>query len=300
MRFRRFNFNFKKFKEKHPFHIVTKSPWPFFLSISSLCLAISLVLFFHFYKTGLFCLLFSISNLLYILFNWFFDVIAEATLEGKHTSKVNSMYMMGFVLFIISEIAFFITFFWTDLHLALNPNLNLNVSWPPPEAHIHLVNHSGLPAYMNIFLLLSSFTAVMSHHGLLVGHRNFCLVFLAYTIIIGIIFSTLQYIEYISGTICFSDSSMGSLLYMLTGFHGVHVIIGNVFLVVCFVRIYYEQFTVENHKGFLLALLYWHFVDLIWLFVYFIEYASIRLHNEKTLLACLLYIEIISNENLVC
>jgi len=285
-----------KYNFKHPFHIVTVSPWPFLLSLSSFILAISLVLSFHFYTIGGFLLLFSVCNLLYIMFNWFFDLVLEATYEGKHTTKVNSMYNMGFLLFILSEICFFITFFWTDFHFALNPNISLSVSWPPPEIFPHLVNHTGLPSYMNVYLLISSLTAVISHHGMEVGNRKICLIFLGVTICIATMFSTLQYLEYASGTINFSDSVQGSLLYMLTGFHGIHVIIGNVFLIVCFFRIYYNHFTIESHKGFLLGMYYWHFVDLIWLFVYFITYASIR-HTTLTNFAMIILHDIMSNDN---
>lgn len=290
---------FKKYNSKHPFHIVTLSPWPFILSISSFCLALSLVLYFHFYNIGGFFLLLSLINLVYGMFNWFFDLILEATFEGKHTSKVNSMYNMGFLLFILSEVCFFITFFWTDLHLALNPNINLSVSWPPPETSLHLVNHIGLPSYMNVYLLTSSLTAVMSHHGMEVGNRMICLVFLGYTIFIATVFSVLQYIEYATASLCFSDSTLGSLLYMLTGFHGVHVIIGNIFLIVCFVRIYYNHFTIEHHKGFLLGMYYWHFVDLIWLFVFFVTYASIRINKNVHLFSMILFIDIVCSTHLL-
>lgn len=262
------------FFKKHPFHIVTLSPWPFFLAMGAFSLTMGFVLYMHSYLYGVFGIFAGFSLVLLTLFNWWSDVIVESTFEGEHTTKVETTYMTGFFLFILSELMFFVTFFWSNFHYSFNPNIFIGAAWPPIQILPKLIHHSNMPALMNQILICSSLTASIAHFSMNINHKSRCAIFLSLTICLGLFFSIIQYLEYTSSALSFSDGIFGSLLYLLTGFHGTHVIIGNLFLIVCLVRLFRSHFTKEHHIGFLTAVYYWHFVDFIWLCVYYLQYVS--------------------------
>jgi len=260
--------------KKHPFHIVTLSPWPFFLAMSAFALTMGGVLYMHSYLYGIVGIFCGLSLLLLTVFNWWSDIIIESTMEGEHTSKVETTYMTGFCLFILSEFMLFVSFFWCNFHYSFNPNIHMGVSWPPVQLTTKLIHHSNMPSLMNEILICSSITVSIAHYFMNINDLNRCSIFLGLTIVLGVFFTAIQYIEYISSAISFSDGIFGSLLYLLTGFHGSHVLVGNLFLIVCFFRLRKFHFTKEHHIGFISAVYYWHFVDLIWLFVYYLQYVS--------------------------
>nr|YP_009370762.1 cytochrome c oxidase subunit 3 [Eukaryota sp. BB2]AQL10451.1 cytochrome c oxidase subunit 3 [Eukaryota sp. BB2] len=261
--------------KKHPFNIVTLSPWPFFIGLSLFSLVIGIILtLINKLTVGLVTLILSFVVLFLTLFNWWSDVVVESTFEGEHTTKVKVTYITGFVLFILSEIFFFGAFFWAYAHFSFSPNIDLGCTWPPLEIRSQIVHHCNLPALMNQVLIASSLTVTISHWCLNMNFGKKSFYFLLITICLGLLFTFLQYIEYRTATVSVNDGAFGSLIYLLTGFHGSHVIVGTILLIVALLRMLRQHFTKEHHIGYLTAVYYWHFVDVIWLFVYYTQYVS--------------------------
>jgi cytochrome c oxidase subunit 3 len=256
--------------QKHSFHLVDPSPWPLVSAISALMLTFGGVLYMHGYTEGSFLWKLGILMILYVMFCWWRDVIREATIEGQHTQSVQSGLKMGVILFIVSEIMFFVAFFWAFFHSSFNPSPAIGGVWPP--AFIATLDPWKIPL-LNTFLLLSSGASVTwAHHSIIMGSKSQTCLALEITIIIAIIFTTLQGYEYATAPFTISDSVYGSSFYMATGFHGFHVAVGTCFLTVCLIRFYYDHFTKEHHFGFEAAAWYWHFVDVVWLFLFITIY----------------------------
>lgn len=256
--------------QQHPFHLVDPSPWPILCAFNALGLTLGLVLFMHKYHGGTFCLFFHISLLILTMAFWWRDVVREATFEGHHTSYVQFGLKMGMILFIVSEIMFFFAFFWAFFHSSLNPSIGIGCQWPPKG--ITTISPWSVPL-LNTFILLSSGASITwAHHAILYGSKSSSIKGLGLTIILGFIFSLFQYSEYVNAPFSLSDSVYGSTFFMLTGFHGFHVLIGAIFLTVCFYRLYKNHFTNSHHLGFEAAAWYWHFVDVVWIFVFLLIY----------------------------
>lgn len=256
-----------KFNEQqHSFHIVTPSPWPILAAIGAGCLTFGGVLYMHFFKNGGYVLL---SGLLLILFSiclWWRDVIREATFEGAHTVIVQRGLRIGMVLFIVSEIMFFFAFFWSYFHFSLDPAIEIGSIWPP--AGIVPFNAWNIPLLNTYILLLSGVTITFVHHYLINGNYEFVKEGFIFTVILAILFTSLQAFEYFKAPFDITDSVYGSIFFLATGFHGFHVIIGTTFIAVCFVRFLLNHFTKQHHVGFEAAAWYWHFVDVVWLFLF--------------------------------
>jgi len=201
---------------------------------------------------------------------WWRDVVREGTFEGNHTAKVQLSLRLGMILFIISEIMFFVALFWAFYHSSLSPVIQLGTVWPPKG--ITPLNPFSIPLLNTIILLSSGVFVTWCHHAILTGARNEALFSLLVTIVLACIFTYCQYFEYIHAGFTISDSVYGSCFFLTTGFHGFHVFIGTVFLMVCFGRLYHSHFTKEHHFGFEAAAWYWHFVDVVWLFVFITIY----------------------------
>lgn len=197
---------------------------------------------------------------------WFRDVISEATYLGNHTLAVQRGLNMGVALFIVSEALFFLAIFWTFFHSALSPNVELGAHWPP--SGIDAVNPFELPLLNTIILLSSGVTVTYAHHSIIQGNRNGALYGLALTVVLAIIFTALQGIEYSISQFTISDGTFGSCFYFGTGFHGFHVIIGTAFIAVGLWRVLAYHSTENHHLGLESGILYWHFVDIVWLFLY--------------------------------
>jgi cytochrome c oxidase subunit 3 len=256
--------------QKHPFHIVDPSPWPFFTAFAAFFTLLGFVLYMHFYQKGAF--LFKLGFILLLLSSgfWWRDVIREATFEGHHTSYVRKGLKMGMILFITSEAMLFFAFFWAFFHSSLNPTIELGSVWPPKG--ISALNPFQVPL-LNTFVLLNSGAFVTwAHYSLLAGYREETINALIYTIILALFFTFLQAIEYISASFNISDGIYGSVFYMTTGLHGSHVLIGSIFLIICLIRLIEHHFTIKHHLGFESAIWYWHFVDVVWIFVYLFIY----------------------------
>nr|AXS66303.1 cytochrome c oxidase subunit 3 [Cucujoidea sp. 9 KM-2017] len=250
--------------KNHPYHLVDISPWPLLGSLGALTFMMGLIKWFHFYKINL--LLLGLIITLLVMFQWWRDITREGTFQGLHTYTVTLGLRWGMILFITSEIFFFISFFWSFFHNSLSPSIDIGMNWPPKG--IMTFNPIEIPLLNTLILLTSGITVTWAHHSLMENNYNQSFQSLMLTIILGIYFTILQGFEYIEAPFTISDSVYGSSFFMATGFHGLHVIIGTTFLLVCLIRHYYNHFSSIHHFGFEAAAWYWHFVDVVWLFLY--------------------------------
>jgi cytochrome c oxidase subunit 3 len=201
---------------------------------------------------------------------WFRDVISEATYIGNHTLAVQRGLNMGVALFIVSEALFFLAIFWAFFHSALSPTIELGAQWPPMG--IEAINPFELPLLNTVILLSSGVTVTYAHHSLIQGNRKGALYGLICTIFLAIVFTAFQGVEYTVSSFTLSDGTFGSCFYFGTGFHGLHVMIGTAFLAVGLWRVLAYHLTSMHHVGMESAILYWHFVDIIWLFLFISVY----------------------------
>lgn len=259
-----------KMVQRHPFHLVDPSPWPLVAALGGLSLTFGGVLFMHNYKGGGELLCLGVFTILYVMFTWWRDVIREGLFEGQHTLAVQKGLRMGMVLFIVSEIMFFFAFFWAFFTSSISPVFNIGGVWPP--VGIDAISPWGLP-FLNTILLLSSGASVTwAHHAIVAGFKKEALQGLGITLGFAIAFTGMQGIEYMHAPFGMSDGVYGSVFYMATGFHGFHVIIGTIFLAICTLRLYQDHFSRQHHFGFEAAAWYWHFVDVVWLFLFLTIY----------------------------
>jgi heme/copper-type cytochrome/quinol oxidase subunit 3 len=194
------------------------------------------------------------------------DIINEATYRGLHTIKVQRNIALGFKLFIVTEVMFFFGFFWAYFYFALDPSVWIDCAWPPKG--IPIIDPLRFPLLNSMILVTSGMTITVAHLALKAGDRDESLFYMGLTLLLGSGFTAIQVMEYAKANFFIPDGIYGSCFYMLTGFHGLHVIIGSIFIFVCFIRNYLWHFTYRRHLGFLCAIWYWHFVDVVWLFLY--------------------------------
>nr|AXS65092.1 cytochrome c oxidase subunit 3 [Cucujoidea sp. 8 KM-2017] len=250
--------------KNHPYHLVDVSPWPILGSFSALITMTGLIKWFHLYQINL--LMLGLISMFLIMFQWWRDIVREGTFQGHHTFTVTMGLRWGMILFIVSEVFFFISFFWGFFHNSLAPSIEIGMSWPPQG--INPFNPIEIPLLNTLILLSSGLTVTWAHHSLMENNYTQTLQGLSLTIILGIYFTILQGYEYIEASFTISDSVYGSSFFMATGFHGLHVIIGTTFLLVCLIRHIFFHFSSIHHFGFEAAAWYWHFVDVVWLFLY--------------------------------
>jgi cytochrome c oxidase subunit 3 len=253
---------------RQPFHLVEYRPWPLTSSIGAFTLAVGLARWFHGY--GISCFLFSIVLIIISIFQWWRDVIREGTFMGHHTSYVTTGLRWGIILFITSEVLFFFAFFWSFFHRRLAPTPELGCCWPP--SGINPLNPFRVPLLNTAVLLASGVTVTWAHHSLIENSRSNSIQALALTVILGAYFTVLQAGEYIEASFAISDRVYGSTFFVATGFHGLHVLIGSTFLLVCLARVISHHFSNGHHFGFEAAAWYWHFVDVVWICLYLCVY----------------------------
>ena len=259
-------------KPDHPYHLVDPSPWPLIGALSGGVFAVGLVLFMH--DITAWILPIGVVMLIITMIGWWREVVDEATFQKVHTPVVQLGLRYGMLLFIASEVMFFAAFFWAYFDPALFPDEAKQVArtealggvWPP-EGTVTF-NPFTLPFMNTLILLLSGCTVTWAHHALREGDRNGMLQGLGLTVILGLLFTALQIYEYTHAPFGFTDDVYTSAFFMATGFHGFHVIVGTLFLAVCWVRAYKGHFTKDHHFGFEAAAWYWHFVDVVWLFLF--------------------------------
>jgi cytochrome c oxidase subunit 3 len=251
---------------KHPYHLVDPSPWPIAGAVSAGLLTTGLVMFMHHVTGWEFLLPLGVVGVLATMFMWFRDVIDEATYRGFHTPVVQIGMRYGMALFIASEVMFFSAFFWAYFNASLFPPEIIGGVWPPKG--IRTFDPLSLPLLNTLILLTSGVTVTWAHHALREGDRQGMLQGLALTILLGLSFTCVQAFEYSHAAFHFTGGIYPSTFFMATGFHGFHVIIGTTFLIVCFFRAKAGHFKPEHHFGFEAAAWYWHFVDVVWLFLF--------------------------------
>lgn len=256
--------------QRHSFHLVDPSPWPLFVSLSALSMTTGLVMWFHLYIGGALIAFIGLLSLLFNSFFWWRDIVREATFEGQHTQMVQKGLRVGMLLFVVSEVMFFFGFFWAFFHAALVPTPEVGSVWPPKG--ITVFTPWDIPLLNTIILLTSGATCTWCHHSILCGNRENAILSLSLTIFLAIIFSGFQLYEYKHATFTMSDSTYGSLFFMATGFHGFHVQIGTIFLFIALIRLAQNHFSRIHHFGFEAASWYWHFVDVVWLFLFISVY----------------------------
>ena len=250
----------------HPYHMVDPSPWPLSLSFSLLIMAISAVMYMHGFPYGGYLL-----NLGFILTStgmalWFRDVIVEGTYLGHHTEQVKKGIVLGIGLFILSEFMAFVSIFWAYFHSSLSPAIEIGGVWPP--LGIEVLDPFAIPLLNTILLLSSGAFITYAHHGLIKGNRKAAIVGTFLTILFAVIFTLLQYYEYAEASFSIADSVYGSAFFCSTGLHGLHVMLGTMFIGVQFFRLLQHHHTRSHHVGLEGAIAYWHFVDVVWLGLY--------------------------------
>nr|AHZ34674.1 cytochrome c oxidase subunit III [Batillipes longispinosus] len=248
----------------HPYHMVFYSPWPITMGLTSLITMMSLVGWFH----NSFLLFWQLIVVLTIIIvsQWWRDVCRESAKQGFHSTFVISNMRWGMILFIVSEIMFFFSFFWAFFHSSLAPNVELGSVWPP--LGIDAINPFQVPLLNTVILLSSGVTVTWSHHAIISKDMIAAKLSLLVTVLLGFYFTLLQGWEYFDSSFSIADSSYGSTFFIATGFHGLHVIIGSLFLLVGLMRIVSNNFSGYHHIGFESAIWYWHFVDVVWLFLF--------------------------------
>ncbi len=278
---------------KHDYHLVEPSPWPFVGSVAVFTMAFGLVAFmkgfvaddagsamhFLFGKGSIAILVTGVLGVIYTMIGWWADVIKESR-HGDHTPVVQIGLRYGMIMFIASEVMFFVAWFWVFFELALFHELRTPwlqqfgdpdaatawASWPPPGVETFEPFH--IPLLNTLVLLTSGTTVTWAHHALQENKRGEAKVGLLLTVLLGVLFTSLQALEYSQAHFAFDGNIYGAAFFMATGFHGAHVIIGTIFLAVCLMRLLAGQFTPEKHFGFEAAAWYWHFVDVVWLFLF--------------------------------
>jgi cytochrome c oxidase subunit 3 len=258
--------------KQHDYHLVDPSPWPIVGAIASLFLTMGGVYWMH-GGTSLIAIV-GILGIIYVMIAWWRDIINEAQHKGDHTQVVQLHLRYGMILFIASEVMFFVAWFWAYFDVALFPNeahqfLRVEATgghWPPKG--ISTFDPWHLPLLNTLILLTSGTTVTWAHHALLENDRKGLIYGLWLTIGLGAIFTCVQAYEYSHAAFAYSGNIYGATFFMATGFHGAHVIIGTIFLTVCLVRSYLGHFTPTHHFGFEAAAWYWHFVDVVWLFLF--------------------------------
>ena len=262
-------------EKNHDYHIIEPSIWPFIGAVSGFLMLLGMVLWFH--DSPPWLAIIGAVGVIYTMYAWWSDVVGESR-AGDHTPVVRIGLRMGFILFIMSEVMFFSAWFWTFFKHAIFPPIEdayaLTVTtaaaadgvWPP--SGILTFDPWDLPLINTLILLLSGVTVTWAHHSLIEGKRPTLIWGLICTVFLGALFTIFQAYEYSHAAFSFSGNVYGASFFMATGFHGAHVIIGTIFLAVCLLRAAKGHFTAEKHIGFEMAAWYWHFVDVVWLFLF--------------------------------
>nr|YP_010904380.1 cytochrome c oxidase subunit III [Heteropoda venatoria]WCS92210.1 cytochrome c oxidase subunit III [Heteropoda venatoria] len=252
----------------HSYHMVAVSPWPLLAGFGVMGTVVGMVKMFAFKEYDL--LMFSFLLMILVSVVWWRDVVREGTFLGCHSSVVLSGLMVGMILFIVSEVFFFISFFWAFFHSSLSPTVELGSYWPP--SGIISFNPFQVPLLNTVILLASGVSVTWAHQSIISEDWAKVKNSLMMTWMLGIYFLILQGFEYYMAAFGISDSVYGSTFFMATGFHGFHVIVGTMFLLIMWFRSLKDHFSSSHHFGFEAAAWYWHFVDVVWLFLFSVVY----------------------------
>jgi cytochrome c oxidase subunit 3 len=259
----------------HPYHLVRPSIWPLVGAFAGGLAAMGALMYMHGteiagVKVGLKGLIIGLIAVCAVMFFWWKDVIFETVTEGVHNKITEVGLRYGMALFIASEVMFFVAFFWAFFGAAFYPTEAMGYVWPPAGTEIIPPFH--LPFLMTMILLLSGCTVTWAHHAILEGKNKETVQALGLSVFLGVFFLCFQVYEYAHAEFGFKDGIYASAFYMATGFHGFHVFVGTIFLAVCWRRAQKNHFTPDRHFGFEAAAWYWHFVDVVWLFLFIAIY----------------------------
>ena len=265
------NIEYSSTGQPHPYHLVRPSVWPLLSAFAAGLLAVGAILYMKEVELGGVAVGFKglaigFVSVLLCMFFWWRDVIYEAVVEKAHSSIAQIGLRYGMLLFIMSEVMFFVAFFWAFFSSAFFPTEAMGFQWPP--ADIEIIDPWHLPLLMTLVLLLSGTTCTWAHYALIKGKNDEAAKAIGLTVLLGVIFTIIQGYEYHHAAFGFTDRVYASTFYMATGFHGFHVLVGTIFLFVCWIRTKKGHFTAERHFGFEAAAWYWHFVDVVWLFLF--------------------------------
>ncbi len=263
--------------KNHEYHILPPDPWPLIGSFSALGMATGAVMWMHKASFGSYVFFAGFAAVLYTMYRWWANVVREAN-AGEHTPVVGLHLRYGMILFIASEVMFFVGWFWAWFNYSLFPAAvsvagdgavaigEAAAAWPPKG--IEVIDPFHFPLLNTLILLCSGTTVTWAHHELIHGNRDGLKKGLWATIVLGALFTSIQAYEYIHAPFAFAGTNYGAAFFMATGFHGFHVLVGTIFLAVCLKRTYNGDFTPRQHFGFEAAAWYWHFVDVVWLFLF--------------------------------
>jgi cytochrome c oxidase subunit 3 len=258
--------------KNHDYHILPPSAWPFVGSVAAFVMLIGAVIWMspNVSNNHPWLFLAGFVGVLGVMVAWWADVVRESS-SGDHTPVVRIGLRYGFIFFIMSEVMFFAAWFWSFFKHAMYPmgpaSPAVDGVWPP--AGIETFDPWHLPLINTLILLLSGATLTWAHHALVhENNRQDVKWGLILTVALGVIFTGFQAYEYSHAAFGFGGNIYGANFFMATGFHGAHVIIGTVFLAVCLMRLQMGHFSPERHTGFEAAAWYWHFVDVVWLFLF--------------------------------
>nr|UCS09544.1 cytochrome c oxidase subunit 3 [Anilany helenae] len=250
--------------QMHAYHMVNPSPWPLTGAAAAMFLTSGLAAWFH--LNLLLPMLIGLTLMFLTMIQWWRDITREGTFQGHHTNPVQKGLRYGMILFITSEVFFFFGFFWSFYNASLSPPLDVGECWPPTG--ILPINPFEVPMLNTTVLLTSGISLTWAHHSIMEGHRKQAIQALTITVLLGLYFTLLQAMEYYEAPFTIADGIYGSTFFVPTGFHGLHVIIGSIFLLACLLRQTNFHFTTQHHFGFEAAAWYWHFVDVVWLFLF--------------------------------
>ena len=253
--------------KNHDYHLVEPSANPLIGAVAALALFGGLVMWFHANRYGPIVIGLGVAGVIATMYMWWSDVVREAH-GGDHTPVVQLHLRYGMILFIASEVMFFLAWFWAFFDSSLFPSAvdAVGHQWPPKG--IEVLNPWQFPLLNTMILLCSGTTVTWAHHSLIHGNRDGLKLGLILTIALGLLFTSIQAWEYAHAPFAFKGNIYGATFFMATGFHGFHVIVGTIFLTVCLIRAYKGDFTPKQHFGFEAAAWYWHFVDVVWLFLF--------------------------------
>ena len=257
---------------KQPYHLVDPSPWPLVGALGAGCTVLGIIFAAHY--SNYVMLAVGLAIVLGTMFLWWRDILRESSTAGLHSAVVRLGLRYGMLLFITSEVMFFVGFFWAYFHFSLYPEHVLGTATPtwPPQG-IETFDPFHLPFLNTMILLLSGCTVTWAHHSLIEGDRTGLLRGLGLTVLLGLSFTACQALEYSDAPFHFNGGGVyPSVFFLATGFHGFHVIVGTIFLAVCWFRSNRGDFTPQRHFGFEAAAWYWHFVDVVWLFLFICIY----------------------------
>lgn len=253
--------------KNYGYHIIENSPWVIYSTISIMSIMISNILYMNRY-TNNYIMYISIISIIINMIGWWEEVIKEGSIRGEHTRKVQEGIMKGYILFIVSEVCIFITLFYVLLYTSIIPDIHIGNRWPP--IGIETIDYKSIPLLNTIILFYSGITITIGQYKIKEGKIKESKIYVIYTIILGIIFVLLQGIEYKNSNYNITDSIYGNIFYTLTGLHGIHVIIGILYIYIAYIRM--EQYTRNHHMNYIMSAIYYHFVDIVWLFLFALLY----------------------------